>query len=92
MAKKTNEIQEIPMGLTAEQGRLFQRLLERWELPYVCRTADELYRATGIPISPKTQSNRDSAGFGPKGKIKIGRRVAYPAEEFFAWFVRQMVQ
>ena len=32
----------------------------------------------GGAISSKTLANADSLGIGPKGRLKVGREVAYP--------------
>jgi len=41
--------------------------------------------ALGGLISPKTLCHRDAAGSGPKERIKLGRKVAYPREAFVEW-------
>jgi len=36
-------------------------------------------------IGEKYLANLDSAGKGPAGRIRCGRRVAYPVNEFIKW-------
>ena len=36
-------------------------------------------------FTPKTLSNFDAAGRGPRKKIKIGKRVAYQKDDFLDW-------
>lgn len=57
-----------------------------WGAPFVCRDQRSLDRATGGLVHPRTLANLDSQGLGPAGKFRIGRRVGYPAREFFQWF------
>ena len=68
------------------------RLAAQYGRPFVTREKESLDRATGGLISPKTLANRDSLGTGPKGKIWIGRKVAYPTREFYAWLLSQARQ
>lgn len=65
--------------------------LERmWESPYVARDQRTLDRATGGLINAKTLANLDSLGKGPRGRIRIGRKVAYPRREFFLWLTSRI--
>lgn len=57
-------------------------LLDR--LPPIIARA-EVHKLLGGAVSPKTLANADSQGIGPKGRIKIGRRVAYETEALVAW-------
>lgn len=57
--------------------------LEKELPPVVARK--EVYRLTGGLISPRHLANLDSAGLGPKERIKIGRHVAYDRDLFIAW-------
>lgn len=61
----------------------FQSLAERWPSSWVART--EIERFTGGIISEKYLANLDSAGKGPAGRVRIGRKVAYPVNEFIKW-------
>ena len=39
----------------------------------------------GGAISSKTLANADSLGVGPKGRLKIGREIAYPTPALLEW-------
>lgn len=40
---------------------------------------------TGGLIAPKTLANHDSRGTGPARRVRIGKRVGYPAADLLAW-------
>ena len=61
----------------------FQSLADRWQSSWVART--EIERFTGVIISEKYLANLDSAGKGPAGRVRIGRKIAYPVSEFIKW-------
>jgi len=62
---------------------LLQQMAASWPSPIVART--EIEKFTGGLISEKYQANLDSAGKGPEGRIRIGRKVAYPVSEYLTW-------
>ena len=62
---------------------IFQNMAERWPSAWVARTQAE--RFTGGIISEKYLANLDSAGKGPAGRVRIGRKIAYPVGEFVKW-------
>jgi hypothetical protein len=78
------------LGFDPADPKAAEKLAARWGKPLVLRDKAEIKEATCGLISAKTCSNRDCAGTGPKGKVRVGKRVAYPALDFFAWFVAQM--
>jgi len=41
-------------------------------------------------FTPRTLSNFDAAGRGPKKKVRIGKRVAYEKEDFLDWLQGMM--
>lgn len=55
----------------------------RWPSPYVAR--EKVGEFTGGILTPKTMANLDSLNLGVKGRIKVGRKVAYPTNELIAW-------
>ncbi len=61
----------------------FQDMAEKWPSSMVARMEAE--RFTGGIISEKYLANLDSAGKGPAGRVRIGRKIAYPVKEFIAW-------
>jgi len=62
---------------------LLQQMAARWPSPIVART--EIEKFTGGMIGEKYLANLDSAGKGPSGRIRCGRKVAYPVSEFLKW-------
>jgi hypothetical protein len=58
-------------------------LADQWPSAYIARS--EIKNFTGGVISKKYLANLDSAGKGPEGRIKIGRKVAYPVRNLIAW-------
>jgi len=65
------------------ENSLFQSMAEKWPSTWVARTEAE--RFTGGIISEKYLANLDSAGKGPAGRVRIGRKIAYPVSEFIKW-------
>lgn len=59
-------------------------LLAAWP-PVISR--DRVAEYTGGLISPKSLANLDSLGKGPFRRVKLGRRVGYPARDFAEWFL-----
>jgi len=56
----------------------------RKELPPIF-TRETASKLTGGIFSPKTLSNFDAAGRGPRRKQHIGKKVAYLKEDFLDW-------
>lgn len=53
-------------------------------------TRETACKMTGGIFSPRTLSNFDAAGNGPKHKVRMGRRVVYEKEDFIAWFTKMI--
>lgn len=70
-------------GLMKEQKADFSSLAQKWPSPYVAR--QEVERFTGGMISIKYLANLDCQGFGPKGRVRVGRKIAYPVDQFVSW-------
>lgn len=62
---------------------IFQSMADRWPSPIVART--EIERFTGGMISEKYLANLDSAGKGPAGRVRCGRKIAYPVDALVDW-------
>ena len=58
-------------------------LASKWKSPIVART--HVSEFSGGILKPGTLANEDSAGTGPKVRIKIGKLTAYPVEVLIAW-------
>jgi len=61
----------------------FEQMAARWPSALVARTQVEAF--TGGVYSEGYLANCDSKGMGPAGRIRIGRKVAYPVGELVAW-------
>jgi len=61
----------------------FKDLAERWKSALVAR--QEVGHFTGGVVSEKYMANLDSRGLGPKGRIRVGRKIAYPVSELVSW-------
>jgi len=42
-------------------------------------------RLTGGLLTPATMRNHDTRGTGPKPRVKVGGKVAYPVDALTAW-------
>lgn len=62
---------------------IFQALADKWPSAFVARTEAEKF--TGGLIGEKYMANLDSAGKGPAGRIRCGRKIVYPVNEFIKW-------
>ena len=61
----------------------FRSMAEKWPSSMVARS--ETKNITGGIMSEKYISNLDSAGLGPAGAIRCGKKVCYPVESLIAW-------
>ena len=61
----------------------FAKLAEKWPSAIVFRS--EINRFTGGFISRGYLSNLDSANKGPKIRVRVGRKIAYPVESVVEW-------
>lgn len=62
---------------------LFQALAAKWPSAFVART--EVGKFTGGLMGEKYLANLDSAGKGPAGRIRCGRKVVYDVNQFVKW-------
>jgi hypothetical protein len=61
----------------------FSILAERWPSAWVSRT--KIQEFTGGTVSEKYLANLDSQGRGPAGRVRIGRKIAYPTTAVVRW-------
>ena len=62
---------------------IFSELASKWPSAFVSRI--EVKHFTGGLIGEKYLANLDCAGNGPAGRIRCGRKVAYPVNELVKW-------
>ena len=67
----------------------FKSMLERWPSTYVAREKVEEF--TGGIVSARYLANLDSLGKGPKWRVRVGRKVAYPVSELVSWIESRTV-
>jgi hypothetical protein len=60
-------------------------LADNWPSKLVARNQQQLDRFSGGILNSRSLANADSLGTGPKGRIRIGRKVAYPVQSLIAW-------
>ncbi len=70
----------------------FAELAEKWPAPLVARDQKQLDKFSGGLINARSLANLDSAGLGPKPKIKVGRKVAYPVGALVAFLKARQVK
>lgn len=68
----------------------FQRMAERWPSSLVAR--ERISDFTGGLISSGRIANLDSQGEGPRNRIRVGRKVAYPVNELVEWLAERAKQ
>jgi hypothetical protein len=61
----------------------FSSMAEKWPSAFVARS--EVEKFSGGIVSAKYLANLDSAGKGPSGRIRVGRKIAYPVVSFIDW-------
>ncbi|MGO9373798.1 MAG: hypothetical protein ACLQBD_17040 [Syntrophobacteraceae bacterium] len=61
----------------------YHMMVARWGSPYVAR--EKVGEFSGGILHPRTLANLDSKGLGPKGRIRVGRKVAYDVVELCRW-------
>lgn len=66
-----------------EKENPFRSMAEKWPSSVVARS--EIKKFTGGIISEKYLANLSSAGLGPLGRIRVGKKVAYPVADLIAW-------
>lgn len=61
----------------------FSSLAEKWPSSFVSR--DKVSDFSGGMILPQTIKNFDCKGTGPAGRLRIGRKIAYPVSSLIEW-------
>lgn len=67
----------------------FQELARKWPSPVIARDQRMLDRFSGGLLNARTLANLDSLGKGPSGKIRVGKKVAYPVADLVAWMEKR---
>ena len=62
-------------------------LARKWPSNIVAR--EEISQFTGGLYTSSYMANIDSQGAGPEGRIRIGRKVAYPIDALISWLEKR---
>jgi len=73
--------------MTKIQTPSFSLMAEKWSSPFVSR--DQVGKLTGGIVNSRYLANLDCQGKGPVGRIRVGRKIAYPVNELVAWLERK---
>lgn len=73
-------LKEVSMDLFGFQGSDLPPLISR----------SLVGKITGGLIAPRTMANLDSLGKGPRKRVRVGKKVAYPREAFVDWLLGRM--
>jgi hypothetical protein len=65
-------------------------LADNWPSALVARTQHQLDKFSGGILNARTLANEDSLGTGPKDRVKVGRKVAYPVKSLIAYMQGKM--
>lgn len=65
-----------------------KQLKERWPSAFVARS--KVGEFSGGILCAGTLANADSAKVGPKHRVRIGRKVAYPVDSLIEWLETRM--
>lgn len=69
----------------SEVRKHFEKLAEKWGSAIVAR--DKVPEFTGGAISSGRMANLDCLGEGPKGRVRIGRKVCYTVGPLIDWLI-----
>ncbi len=61
----------------------FTELASKWPSTIVSR--DQIENFSGGLMNPRTLANLDCLGKGPRGRFRLGRKVAYPVSSVIEW-------
>jgi len=65
----------------------FSAMARKWPSAFVSRS--QVGKFSGGILHPRTLANLDSQGLGPRNRIKVGRKVAYPVAELCEWMAER---
>ena len=68
----------------------FKILSQKWVSPLVARDQRQLDKFSGGLLNARTLANADCLGTGPKRRVKVGRKVAYPVDALIEWMQAKM--
>ena len=71
-----------------DKNLMVQELENAWNLPFVLRV--DCRKASGGVFTWHILRLDEQRNQGPKERFKIGGKVAYPKEAFFAWMKSKM--
>ena len=69
--------------MSIDSRTITSQIISRSSRPVVSRV--EAARLSGGLVTPKTLANLDSQGLGPGARVRYGKKIGYPVEEFARW-------
>ena len=75
--------------MTNEKKFDFNELIEKWPSAIVSR--QEVGKFSGGALNPGTLANLDCQNKGPEGRMRIGKKVCYPAKSLARWIQKNTV-
>lgn len=69
---------------------IFASLKEKWPSQLVAR--EKVSEFSGGVLHPRSIANADAQGTGPRGRIRVGRKVVYPVTELIEWMESKSIK
>ena len=80
MGKKVNS---VGIGGRTLPKPDFKSMLAKWPSSFVAR--ERIGEFSGGILTPRYCANLDSKGLGPEGRVRVGRKIAYPVDLLIRW-------
>lgn len=68
-------------------NNLLSDLGDKWPSKWVSRQS--IGEFSGGILNPRTMANFDTRGLGPGGRVRIGKKVAYPVQKVIQWLEKR---
>ena len=68
---------------------LLSDMADKWPSKWISRQS--IGEFSGGILNPRTMANFDTRGLGPEGRVRIGKKVAYPVKEVIRWLEKKAV-
>ena len=65
----------------------FNSMADKWPSTFVAR--ESVSDFSGGILNSRTMANLDSKGIGPEGRLRIGRKIAYPVGSLVVWLEKR---
>jgi hypothetical protein len=68
------------------EQQIIKEMANKWPSNIVART--DVRAFSGGVLHPRTMANLDSAGRGPAGRFKIGKKTVYPVDSLIEYLIK----